>query len=152
MEIYNNIHWYGPSKTCKYLRNEELGMLHVYKYKTETGIDVPNTDIHHIDLDPLKDKVSIKFQEYNIPVYGNACSFQKIDNFKKYRYNNGQIAGFEYVNRAKTIIRMGYNLFEEVNHILTNGQPRENAAIPSIDLHIDLIRNWIIKNRFWSSY
>jgi hypothetical protein len=47
---------------------------------------------------------------------------------------------------SSLIIRCGYDLFSEVEFLLTVGQPREHAGTPTLDLHIALIRRWIIKS------
>jgi hypothetical protein len=41
-------------------------------------------------------------------------------------------------------IRCGYDLFDEVEFLLTQGQPAEHAATPTLDLHIALLRQWLI--------
>jgi hypothetical protein len=41
-------------------------------------------------------------------------------------------------------IRCGYDLFSEVEFLLSAGQPREHAGTPTLDLHIDLMRRWIV--------
>jgi hypothetical protein len=42
-------------------------------------------------------------------------------------------------------IRCGYDLFSEVGFLLTSGQPREHAGTPTLDLHIALLRRWIVE-------
>jgi hypothetical protein len=41
-------------------------------------------------------------------------------------------------------IRCGYDLFSEVEFLLSSGQPRERAGTPTLDLHIALVRRWIV--------
>ena len=45
-------------------------------------------------------------------------------------------------NRGITY-RIGYDLFREIRHLLTVGQPAKHAAIPSLELHIELLRDLI---------
>jgi hypothetical protein len=45
---------------------------------------------------------------------------------------------------ANRLIRCGYNLFSEVERLLTLGQPVEHARTPTLDLHIDLLRRWLV--------
>ena len=40
--------------------------------------------------------------------------------------------------------RIGYDLFAEVRTLLTAGQPKLNAGIPTLDLHIALLRDLIV--------
>jgi hypothetical protein len=41
-------------------------------------------------------------------------------------------------------IRVGFDLFCEVDFLLADGQPVVNASIPALDLHISYFRNWIL--------
>lgn len=43
------------------------------------------------------------------------------------------------------VIRCGYDLFGEVAFLLTEGQPAEHAAIPTLDRHIALVRRWLVQ-------
>lgn len=44
------------------------------------------------------------------------------------------------------IVRIGYNLFEETRLLLTVGQPAENAGCPTLEVHIQLLRNLITRS------
>jgi hypothetical protein len=50
----------------------------------------------------------------------------------------------ERVTGSSLTVRCGYNLFSEVEFLLSVGQPRERADTPTLDLHIALIRRWIV--------
>jgi hypothetical protein len=45
---------------------------------------------------------------------------------------------------SQTIIRIGFDLFEEIRLLLTTGQPVETAEIPTLDLHISFVRDCIL--------
>ncbi|HLW53541.1 MAG TPA: hypothetical protein VKW06_11925 [Candidatus Angelobacter sp.] len=45
---------------------------------------------------------------------------------------------------AAALIRVGYDLFREIRVLLTVGQPVANAGIPTLDLHIALLRELIV--------
>ena len=49
-------------------------------------------------------------------------------------------------SESGTVVRLGYDLFEEVRILLTHGQPAAFAAIPTLERHIDLLRRWIVGN------
>ncbi len=51
----------------------------------------------------------------------------------------------ECVTDSSLTIRCGYDLFSEVEFLLSVGQPRERADTPTLDLHIALMRQWILK-------
>ena len=51
----------------------------------------------------------------------------------------------ERVTGSSLTIRCGYDLFSEVEFLLSAGQPRERAGTPTLDLHVELMRRWIVK-------
>jgi hypothetical protein len=70
-------------------------------------------------------------------VNGKGKSFLQIKDFNAF-------AGLEITSSDKHLIRIGYNLFDEVSYLLSTGQPPENALIPSLDLHISILRSLIL--------
>jgi len=54
-------------------------------------------------------------------------------------------AGLIFQSTGSTVVRLGYDLFDEVEFLLTTGQPVENAATPTLDLHIEMLRQWILR-------
>src|SRR5207247_6272404 len=43
------------------------------------------------------------------------------------------------------LLRVGYDLFGEVRFLLSTGQPPSNALIPTLDIHISMLRTWILE-------
>ena len=56
---------------------------------------------------------------------------------------SGELIGVARIS-GRTIIRVGWDLFEEVQYLLDEGQPTEFAHRPALDEHIALIRSWIV--------
>ena len=48
--------------------------------------------------------------------------------------------------KGQALWRVGYNLFDEVRHLLTEGQPAEHALSPTLDLHISLLREFLTQS------
>ena len=46
----------------------------------------------------------------------------------------------------QTFVRVGYNLFVEVRHLLCNGQPTRFAHIPSLEIHITILRDILVEH------
>jgi len=44
----------------------------------------------------------------------------------------------------RTVIRVGWDLFEEIRYLLVEGQPSKYAHRPTLDEHIQLLRSWIV--------
>ncbi len=55
-----------------------------------------------------------------------------------------EVVGVEYHAQGQKIIRIGYDLFGEVEYLLSNGQPPDQALFPTLDIHIGLLRRWIV--------
>jgi hypothetical protein len=47
-------------------------------------------------------------------------------------------------SRDAIVLRCGYGLFAEVEFLLSRGQPGEHGPTPTLDLHIELLRRWIV--------
>jgi hypothetical protein len=55
-----------------------------------------------------------------------------------------QPAVYETRRNGTAVVRVGYDLFREVRHLLTMGQPVANASSPTLDLHIAFLRDTIL--------
>ena len=55
----------------------------------------------------------------------------------------GNIA-IEAGDTSHKVIRVGYDLFSEVAVLLRGNQPRDYSTIPTLDIHISLLRDWMI--------
>ena len=93
-----------------------------------------------------KGNVLLDNGHYQFPVYMNLLKFKSLGKpVIKVKNNNDDIAGLEFVYADKKIIRIGYDLFDEIEFILTKGQKIEYAHIPTVDIHIALLRSWILE-------
>lgn len=83
------------------------------------------------------------------PVYTGISSFQSpnnsscLDTIIKTR-DGGEPVALLYVNSGVKILRTGYNLFGEIDFLLSRGQPVEYAATPTIEVHISILRKSIV--------
>jgi hypothetical protein len=78
-----------------------------------------------------------------IPIYGDATTFFTCTRTFLIDEDSEQCAAYLDNSRGPTAVRIGYDLFHEVRTLLTVGQPPVNAAIPTLDLHITLLRDII---------
>ena len=51
---------------------------------------------------------------------------------------------FELPAPSGRVVRLGFDLFREIRHLLTEGQPVCHAATPTVERHIDLLRRLIV--------
>lgn len=92
----------------------------------------------------LGDGLMLEGDAGRFPVYGRACSFQGGGRPVLRVPETGEAAGVLVNERGRDIVRMGYDLFEEAKLLLSSGQPAKYASIPTAEMHISLLRRWIV--------
>ena len=84
---------------------------------------------------------AMPYKGFRIPIYGDRVLFREDTEIlpapKPVAMCRRQVHGGE-------VVRIGYDLFAEVRTLLTSGQPTVHAAIPTLDLHIALLRDLIV--------
>jgi hypothetical protein len=75
------------------------------------------------------------------PVYGEVAAIQWTGaaSFLT-RRSCADAAGASIRNPAGRLIRVGYDLFREAGLLLSEGQPPENSCVPTLEMHIALLR------------
>ena len=95
-------------------------------------------------LTSTAEAVLLEYESCKIPIYGKLACFERYDESILAVMGTAEIVGVEYSSQGQTIIRLGYDLFDEVQYLLEHGQPVEQAPIPTLDIHIGLLRKWIV--------
>lgn len=75
------------------------------------------------------------------PIYGSLLTFPPTAKPIIRAMGRTGIAAYTFKQSGYQIARIGYDLFVEVAFLLTRGQPPENALIPTLELHIALLRS-----------
>ena len=99
----------------------------------------------NISLDTHHNIRILRIDEINLPIYTQIASFKDVSDGIIYLKSNSDIICLKIKEESKTFIRIGYNLFEEVGFLLLEGQPKENSFIPTLEIHIALLREWIVE-------
>lgn len=86
----------------------------------------------------------LTYQGMHIPIYGSSITFGERGNGYKGEEDCHQRAMFVDRLQESNLARIGYDLFSEIRTLLTTGQPAVNAGIPTLELHIALLRNLIL--------
>jgi hypothetical protein len=89
--------------------------------------------------------VFLNYQGIQLPIYGNVLTFDEVGTTLLYVTPNSDIAGLKVETSATKVLRLGYDLFQEIALLLSFGQSRENAHIPTLEIHISMLRNWILQ-------
>jgi hypothetical protein len=78
-----------------------------------------------------------------VPIYGRFATFPASPNALLTEAETQEGAAFFVRCEKATVLRVGYNLFDEVRFLLTVGQPVGNAGVPTLEEHIGCLRDWM---------
>jgi hypothetical protein len=79
-----------------------------------------------------------------LPIYRGLANLRGAGNPLICNNATGEIPAIQITEGTRQLLRVGYDLFQEVAMLLYEGQPAENAQIPTIELHISLLRKFIV--------
>ena len=89
---------------------------------------------------------AFSYENRRLPIYGQNVVFPANDLSILKETNDGDSLGFLAPAHGESVVRLGYDLFREVRHLLTAGQPPANAGTPALELHIALLRELITRS------
>jgi hypothetical protein len=95
-----------------------------------------------IELNRSGDGGILEENGLRFPVYTDAAFFHS-GHQSLVRNALNQYFGIQINTDDQRIVRLGYNLFDEIRYLLTTGQDPVNAPIPTLDIHIHLLKKWI---------
>jgi len=84
------------------------------------------------------------YKGMRIPIYGHSATFGGAGATLLTDAESQEPAAYLDLSGKRALVRIGYDLFGEVRSLLAVGQPASNAATPTLDLHIALLRDLII--------
>jgi peptidoglycan/xylan/chitin deacetylase (PgdA/CDA1 family) len=79
-----------------------------------------------------------------LPIYGEVLTFDERSTGVPCVTMDSGTVGLKVRSTDFTMIRLGYDVFQEVHSLLSAGQPVENAHIPTLEIHINMLRDWIL--------
>jgi len=113
----------------------------VFIYSSETGkLDFEKA----ITRSFRNTNLTLQWEGVDFPIYGNILTFGEIGKPVIRVKSNSRFAGVEISEPQGKVFRIGYDLFAEVSFLLSSGQPAENAHIPTLEIHISILRNLIL--------
>jgi len=84
------------------------------------------------------------WNDQRLPFYGGLATFGA--NGRAALHSAGRAVDYAATVRGRRVRRIGYDLFGEVRHLLTEGQPATHALTPTLDVHIELLRQILIES------
>ena len=86
----------------------------------------------------------LSYKGSRLPIYGNNITFRGKGISLLKDEESQQSVGSLVKSGSKVVARIGYDLFQEIRVLLTDGQPPENASIPTLEMHIAVLRDLIV--------
>lgn len=85
----------------------------------------------------------LAFGEQHLPIYRGCVLFGESREPLLREVGSGTAAAARVEISHQTHIRLGYDLLQEVRHLLSEGQPAERSSVPALDMHISVLREAI---------
>jgi hypothetical protein len=104
----------------------------------------PSDRIHGVQIRSRHSGAMVLLGENRIPIYGDCLAFGASEAGVLTHESTREPAVVTVDSDGRTIVRVGFDLFQEIGFLLTHGQPPANAAIPTLELHIALLRRLIL--------
>lgn len=91
------------------------------------------------------DDAVLETDDLQLPLYTGALTLAAGATIMGRQASSGASLIVRCMTRSSPVIRCGYDLFSEVEFLLSAGQPQHHAGTPTLDLHIALLRQWIVE-------
>ena len=88
----------------------------------------------------------LSYKGDRIPVYRGCLTFKGAGVGAFVHEPTHEPAGLEIASPGQTLVRIGFDLFQEIRHLLTRGQPLTHARIPTLEMQIAVLRDLIISH------
>lgn len=82
----------------------------------------------------------------SLPIYRGLATFRTGFKGLLHDEETGMQVSAELPVNGGRVLHIGYDIFDEVKHLLSAGQPVGFAQIPTVERHIALLRNWILES------
>jgi hypothetical protein len=99
-----------------------------------------------VDITSRGSNRMLLYKGSRIPIYGESATFREKGKSLLVEEESQQSAVHQHSSTESVVARIGYGLFDEVRTLLTAGQPAAHAGMPTLDLHIALLRDLIMEN------
>jgi hypothetical protein len=92
----------------------------------------------------IRKNIHVNYKDKKVPVYSDVLTFQLEEQSNVTLRTDYEVVGLIVEKSRTKIYRVGYNLFEEVRFLLSSGQPAVNGWLPTLEVHISMLREWIL--------
>jgi hypothetical protein len=102
--------------------------------------------VYNSSSELTREGVYLEYQGATFPVYGAVKVFKSANEALVRLHGTDEAVVMESARHPMRVLHVGYNIFREVDYLLTSGQPERNALSPTVDVHIAMLRNWILSS------
>lgn len=89
---------------------------------------------------------TLRYGGVDLPIHGALLTFtEPVPDMACLTTPTGAIAGVRVRVGHRTVVRLGYDLAYEVRSLLWTGQPAEEADVPTLDLHVAILRDLVLE-------
>jgi hypothetical protein len=125
--------------TCDVPFEVEAALLLIYGSE-ENSFDRKNK----LKLVRAKNVTTLQCRDLTLPIYREVSAFRGSERVVIRTTGTDDSVAVLFNTDHRQIIRIGFDLFQEVEYLLWHGQPIQHAQIPTLDVHIAMVRNWIV--------
>jgi len=93
----------------------------------------------------LKRNAILSYEDTSLQIYGDLATFGSAGE-RTLCTSERKAAGLRLGDSDSVIIRLGYDLFDEVEFLLSTGQPVDQAHVPTLEIHIQVLRECILNS------
>jgi hypothetical protein len=86
----------------------------------------------------------VSCEDVELPLYRGALGLSGAGARMLGILSSAEHAGIKCGSARQVVYRFGFDLFQEIAALLEQGQPAENAGTPTLEIHIQLLRNCIL--------
>lgn len=105
------------------------------------GVEAKSSDrALRVEVSKWTPQGSLRHSDGQVPVY---CGLSTLTGGESCLMAGNGAAGVR-IDGSQTTIRLGYDVFAEASFLLASGQPVEHAGMPTLDVHIQMLREWIV--------
>ena len=99
-----------------------------------------------IEISSQRSNTSLSYKGEPFPIYGNCLTFKNTGFDLLLDEGTQKPAAIEIASKEQVVLRIGFDLFNEIRHLLTRGQPPAKAGIPAVEVHISVVRDLIVSH------
>ncbi len=99
-----------------------------------------------IEVEPLTGPIDATSQDATFPLYGRVALFAGNTGASALEAR-GRALDHQHRFGGRLVRRIGYDLFDEIRYLLTEGQPPVHALTPTLELHVAVLRRLLIESK-----